>query len=312
MPSRFALPLVLSLLTACASAAHTCRVGAECASGVCTTAGVCLELHDTGPLDAGLSPDGAPLNDANVVGDDAGPMDDAGVRLCSGNGDGFVSREEVPLRAGLHATFRVAQSTPIDTTGGSDPRTWDLSGALSGDADARVDLLDPSGAWWSADFPTATYAAQLSASSDNLGVFQVTDTELLLLGVVSPMDGLTRTNLAYDPPVTVLAFPLGMSDTWMTTSTVTGQALGVFGTYTETYTSVVDAAGTLVTPLGTIENVLRVRTDMERTSGLVPITSSRTFAFVAECFGTAATITSQPNETHVEFTTAAEVRRLAP
>lgn len=304
--------LCASLSLACASAAHTCRVGSECASGICTTDGHCAVLSDGGPRDANLVGDAGSLLDTGGSDIDAASVDDAGVRICSGNHDGVITRDEVPLRSGLHATFRVAQNTAIDTTGGSGgARTWDLSGALSGDADARVDLIDPSGAWWSASFPTATYAAQLSASSDNLGVFQVTDSELSLLGVVSPADGITRTNLAYNPPVTVLAFPLAESDSWMTTSTVTGQALGVFGTYTETYTSVVDASGTLMTPLGEMP-VVRVRTDMRRTSGLVTLSSSRTFGFVAECFGTAATITSQMNETSVEFTNAAEVRRLAP
>jgi hypothetical protein len=267
--------------------------------------------RDTGPLPQG---DAGPDVDASTVpGEDAAmPTDDGGVRVCSGNADGVVSRDEVPLRAGLHATFRIAQDTPIDTTGGSGAhRTWDLSGALTGDTDARVELLDPAGTWWSADYPLATYAATLSASSDNLGVFRVTDTELQLLGVVSPEGGLQRTTLSYDPPVVVLSFPVQQGGSWMTRSTVTGFAVGVAAYYTETYTSTVDAAGTLITPLGSME-VLRVRTDMERTSGLATLTTSRTFGFVAECFGTAATITSRDLETSVEFTRAAEVRRLAP
>lgn len=314
MSHRFIVAAVIgaSLTLACASAAHTCRVGADCASGICTTDGHCAVLRDSGPLDAGFGADAGSLVDSGVADQDAASVDDSGVRVCSGNHDGVITRDEVPLRAGLHATFRVASNTAIDTTGGgSDPRTWDLSGALTGDADSRVDLIDPSGAWWSASYPTATYAAQLSASSDNLGVFSVTDGALSLLGVVSPADGLTRTNLAYAPPVVVLAFPLAQSDTWTTTSTVTGVALGVPGTYTETYTSVVDASGTLLTPLGEMP-VLRVRTDMQRMSGVIALTSSRTFGFVSECFGTAATITSQANATQVEFTNAAEVRRLAP
>jgi hypothetical protein len=38
----------------------------------------------------------------------------------------------------------------------------------------------------------------------------------------------------------------------------------------------------------------------------------RSFLFVAECFGTVATITSQDNETNEQFDQASEVRRLAP
>jgi hypothetical protein len=304
--------LVASILAlGCASSDRTCRSGSECPSGICTTAGTCLEAHDAALPDA-FSGDASSVSDA-FAGDDAATIDDAGVRVCSANRDGVVDRSEVPLRAGLHATFRIAQNTTVSTAGdaSSGTLTWDLGGMFANDADAIVDLIDPSGTWWSASYPTATYAAQLAASSPNLGVFAISDTALTLLGVVSPMDGVMRTNLAYDPPVTVLAFPIHLTDTWTTTSMVTGQADGVAALYTETYTSVVDASGTLITPLGSMD-VLRVRTDMHRTSGVVPITSLRTFGFVAECFGTAATITSQPNPMATEFTNASEVRRLAP
>jgi hypothetical protein len=294
----------------CASSERPCRSGSECPSGICTTAGTCAELRD-----AGLVVADAAASDAATIDDASGdaPIDDAGVRLCSANHDGVIDRSEVPLRAGLHATFRIAQNTTVSTAGDSSTgtRVWDLSGSFANDTDAIVDLIDPSGTWWSASYPTATYAAQLAASSTNLGVFAISDTALTLLGVVSEANGGARTNLAYDPPVTVLQFPIHASDTWTTTSMVTGQADGVAALYTETYTSVVDATGTLITPLGSMD-VLRVRTDMQRTSGVVTLTTLRTFGFVAECFGTAATITSQSNPSMTEFTNASEVRRLAP
>ena len=62
---------------------------------------------------------------------------------------------------------------------------------------------------------------------------------------------------------------------------------------------------------GTTFEVLRVRTELERTVGLLT-TTVRTFAFVSECFGTVATVTSEDDEDQVEFSRAAEVRRLAP
>ena len=39
-------------------------------------------------------------------------------------------------------------------------------------------------------------------------------------------------------------------------------------------------------------------------------TTTRQFLFVAECFGTVATVISQENETEIEFSRAAELRRL--
>lgn len=309
----YLLLLSLSLgLLGCADAAATCRVGADCASGVCNSDGTCARLRDAGPggTDAPIVPPTdapAPTEDVPVT------TEDGGVRTCSPDRDGIVSRAEVPLRPGLRATFRLAEdatvSTAGTTTGGM--RTWDYSGSYSGDRDELVELLAPGGSWWAAEFPTATHAARLSASSDNLGVFQITDTALLLLGVVSPDAGLSQTRLSYDPPVTVLAFPLREGDTFTTTSSVSGQALGVLAAYTEEYSSVVDAAGTLRTPFGDM-NALRVRTEMERRSGFATLTTQRQFAFVAECFGIAAVVASNPLETEVEFTTAAEIRRLSP
>ncbi len=310
----FSLVFASALLSlgGCADGHMTCRIGADCASGVCLSNGTCARPVDAGPNDAAITHGdaGEPI-DAAGSGVDAEV--DAGERICSPNHDGIVTRAEVPLRAGLRANFRIAQNATVSTAGTTSggARTWDYSGSYSGDHDELVELLAPGSSWWAAQFPTATHAARVSASSDNLGVFQITDDALLLLGVVSPAAGATQTRLRYDPPVVVLAFPLAEGNTFSTTSAVSGQAVGVIAAYTEQYTSVVDASGTLVTPFGEIP-ALRVRTEMTRTSGLATLTSQRQFTFVGECFGIAATIVSGAFETHVEFTTATEIRRLSP
>jgi len=306
-----ALAALALAFAACADGSGTsCRVGADCASGICNSDGTCARMRgDAGATDA-ASP---PADDAFVVAPDAGPVADSGTRLCAPNGDGTITRDESPLRAGLYATFRIAESTAVDTTGtgtGSE-RRWDLSGALPGDRDERVELLSPSGAWWAGEFPLASYAARLSASTDNLGVFQIRDDALVLLGLVSPADGLMRTLLTNDPPVEVLRFPLRMGDTWSTTTTVSGQALGIVSAYTEEYTFVADASGVVVTPFGEVD-VIRVRSELDRRQVALPLDSRRSFAFVSECLGTVATVTSTSFETDAEFTMAAEVRRLAP
>ena len=101
-----------------------------------------------------------------------------------------------------------------------------------------------------------------------------------------------------------------MGQHWQGQSTVTGTALGVFSVFSDAWQQDVDAHGELVTPYGTFP-VLRVRLRLSRTIGLLTTTTT-TYAFVAECFGTVATVTSRSNESALEFTTAAEVRRLAP
>ncbi|MBI5479648.1 MAG: hypothetical protein HY906_12365, partial [Deltaproteobacteria bacterium] len=247
--------------------------------------------------------------------DGPGPGDaggDGAPITCSPDDDGVITRAEMPLKAGLHATFRVATDAVVDTAGtpqGSG-RRWDLTAALDGDHALLSETRPLAGTWFAGKFGGATYAARLSDGNDLLGVFEVTADALLLRGVVSPDDGLTRTELTYDPPVTVLAFPLQSDATFSTTSIVSGLASGLWSAYGEKYESQVDAEGELRTPFGDF-HVLRVRTVLTRTVAMIP-TVSRTFAFVTDCFGTVATVRSRDNETAVEFTQAAEVWRLSP
>lgn len=294
--------LVAVLIAGCAGGGEgQCATGADCASGFCRLDGTCA------PVDG---PDAGPGADADPAAPDAG---DAGTALCSPDHDGVITRAEVSIAAGRRATFRVALDSPIDTAGelqNDGSRLWDLSPSLSGDHDVEV-MLEPLADQWFADsFPDATYVSRLSETEELLGVFQATDQALLLLGVVSPSGGAGRTELAYDPPVKVLSFPITNSSTWQTDSTVSGQASGVLSYYSEEYDSRVDAIGQVVTPYGTFP-VKRVRVELTRVVGAAVVTS-RTYVFVAECYGTVASIVSEQYESEVEFTQAAEVRRLAP
>jgi hypothetical protein len=116
-----------------------------------------------------------PLFAADAGGDvRQGVLPDA-VASCT-NHDGVIARAEVTLAANQSITMRIAADAAFD------PHSWDLSGPLSGDHDAAVTTLDPTGAWWSAQFSDATYAARLSESADLLGVFRATATELQLVG----------------------------------------------------------------------------------------------------------------------------------
>src|SRR5262249_10517096 len=150
--------------------------------------------------------------------------------------DGSITRAEVPLAAGLKATFRVTSDVGVDTAGTAEAdgsRTWKLDGALDGDHDVLITTMPLTGQWFANDFGGASYVARLSQKAELLGVFEITSDELLLRGVVSPKDGVDQTELTYDPPVVVLSFPIGAGGGWKTTSTVTGQLSGVYGIYTE-------------------------------------------------------------------------------
>jgi len=289
--------LLCSMTAACGDngSGTPCTDDTDCPSRFCRADGTCAPAE----IDAPLGPD-APIDGPNGV--------------CTPDHDGSITLAELPLMAGKMATFRIAMNATFDTagtagTGGA--RRWDLSTQLANDVDRPIVLLAPAGAWWQASFPTATYAAVLSAGSDLLGVFEVSATSVVLLGVVTPAAGATRTELAYDPPAKILALPLSATATWTSTSTVSGTAQGAFVAYTERYASLVDQTGTMKTPYGEFP-VLRVATDLTRSSVGVTILTKRTFAWTAECFGSIATVLSQDSETAAEFNDPAEVRRLAP
>jgi hypothetical protein len=298
MSGRLARLFALQCSIAACGGAGTapCTKDEQCASHFCRADGTC----------------GPAITDAPLAID--APAGDATTMLCMPNHDGTISAAELPLAAGKSASFRIAINATWSTAGTANPdgsRTWDLSGQLSGDMTDQVALAAPGGAWWAADFPGASYATTLSASSELIGVFAIDAAGLTLLGVVSPSGGATSTELTYDPPAQILRVPFKAGDTWSTTSTVSGTASGVPGAYSEEYASHVDHAGTLTTPYGAFP-VLRIATDLTRSAGPTVLTTNRTFTWAAECAGIVATVQSQSFETHSEFSDDAEVRRLAP
>lgn len=292
-----ALGVVLAALTACSSSdPATCDDHGDCPSGFCRADHTCAPDADP---DAGTAPDAA--GDADAA---------AG---CVPDHDGTVTRDELVMAAGQTARFRVATDVAVDsagTQGAGGARTWSFTAAATGDRDLDLTLVAPAGQWWAATFPAATYATRLSADSALLGVMRLDDAGLALLGVVSPEAGLQRTELSYDPVVPIIPTPLAPSASWNVTATVTGVAAGVAAFYTERYQGRVDAVGDAATPFGTFP-VRRVAVDLTRTVGAV-VTTRRSFAFVAECYGTVATIASQDYESGSELTEAAELWRLAP
>jgi hypothetical protein len=307
------------------STVETCNLGSDCASGVCTSQGICAPVPDAATDtrvgdDAG---DAGAQDGATDAGPDAtadAPPTDAPTTGCTPTGDYVITPQELPLGPGLKATYRVATSVTIDTTGTAQAdgtRNWDFTGALAGDKNVLLETSSPTGTWWASSFPTATYAVPLSSTSDLLGVFKLDAVSLSLLGVVSPTNAATTlTNVKYATPLPVTKLPLQMGSAWTVTNVnVTGTYQGTPGyTYYETYDIKVDAKGHLKTPFGTFP-VLRVSTLLSKTIGIYT-TKTRTYGYMAECFGTVASAVSTTPTTGTdpgaEFTSASELRRLAP
>jgi hypothetical protein len=333
-PARAALRFLVPLLAvagplaafACSTGeSRECRVGVDCASGVCSEDGVCASGGPVDPTggDAALAPvsDGGPeLVDATQI--------DAALPGCVPNNDGVITRAEVPLQAGLRATYRVATNpNEVTTTAGlaldgGATRLWDFAGTYASDQSVLVETLPLTGKWYAPKFANATYATRLSQSTDLLGVFEVTQGGVTLRGVVSPADGDKRTELSYTPAPAIVAYPLQLGAKWKTKAAIEGVAPAAQGgtAYTvsnasEEYDAEADAVGVLKTPFGTFQ-VIRVRTILTRTlpSFVYPFSTAtkvRSYAWVTECFGTVATATSKTDEANAEFQPA-ELRRLAP
>lgn len=312
-------------LAACPGPQVDCRVGADCASGVCRSDGTCAPASTGGGTGGGVAGGGAGGGAMGGGTGDDGGMDagvpdagtpDAGMPVgCLPNRDGIVERSEVFFQPGLRATYLVSGQAGFDTAGTAQAdggRAWDFSGALAGDASRLVETRSLVGTWFEAEFPDAGYYTELGQGSDLLAVFAATADGLYLQGVVSPTDGLFSTRVRYTPAVKVLQFPLKAGDTWQTDTSVSGRFSGaVLGFQDESYVSAVDRVGDATTPYATFP-VLRVRTVMDRTINFIPTLTLRTFSWVTECFGTVATAQSRDNETATEFTQVKEVRRLAP
>lgn len=329
MQHRRLLPLVSIALAALAACSiytpPRCVSGSDCASGVCNIDGSCGDGSTTGSstttgsssTGTGGTGTGGGSTTTGTGGTTTSTTGAGGSETCSPNDDGVITRAEVPLAAGLHATFKTATNATVDTAGKAQPdgsKLWDLDVALPGDHASLIETQAIDGQWFAADFPGATYASRLSDTADLLGVFEITPSALLLRGVVSPVkDPISGTELTYATPIKILDFPIQADKTWTTTSGISGTASGVTciaAFCTETYKNKIDQQGTLKTPFATFK-VQRLRVDLTRNIGGL-VTTLHSYFFVTECFGIVGKMISKDYEPNDEFTTAAEVTRLSP
>ncbi len=309
---------------ACSANSAQCHVGADCESGACSSNGQCVPVSSSGGEGGAPSPEAGGDAAGNAPGDAA--LSEGGGNGGGGEGGsgcvpddgGVITRAELPMMAGLHGSYVIAENVTMATGGTSQPDgtvDWDFSGSLAGDHTVVITTDAPSGQWFSSAYTSATYTSKLSDTQTWLGVYQATASALLLDGVVTPTSGSQQTELSYSPSAEILAAPMQMGSTWSSTSTVKGQLDGVPTQYTEKYDSTVDARGTLKVPYGTFQ-VLRVQTTLTRTVAAA-VETTQTMTFVAQCFGPVARLTSQTTTFPQAvpgnaFTSVAEAWRLAP
>ncbi|MSP63024.1 MAG: hypothetical protein EXR72_22345 [Myxococcales bacterium] len=295
-----------------AKPAQGCRDDSECSAGACV-AGQCRPLvatEDLGTADGSGEDLAGPSPDGNKPPLDLAPPPDGQTPSCAFNGDGVLERTETPFLPGLGGLFAVnavGSTVPVSVIpkGGG----WDFSAPVGGERKVFDQLLAPGGQWWSADFPTATFAERIDDGLALYGVFRASADRLELLGVVSDQGGLQKTELTYATAIPVLKFPLAKSNTWTAESTLSGFVQGVIFAASEKYAFTVDARGETLVPAGKFDT-LRVRMNSTQTYGLL-VTKRIQYLHLAECFGAVARIRSKDNEASADFTQASEYRRLA-
>lgn len=246
-------------------------------------------------------------------GDSYVPLPDAAVS-CRGNNDGVIERSEVVFLPGAEARYRINPAgvgAVVDTAGtmrGDGTRVWDFTNPDGELVSLRV--LDVSGQYFAAQFPTAQYAARLDPRDPVLGVYRATDTAVELLGAVGEMES-TRTVIPYNPAVELLRFPMRMGSAWTVTgTTMNAMVEGTPVASRDTYAMTVDASGEVQLGALTFRNALRLRVELTQAFPAGPGRRRIQYLWMTECYGEVARITSMDGQVALEFTTAQEFKRL--
>ncbi|MEM7608909.1 MAG: hypothetical protein AAF411_26475 [Myxococcota bacterium] len=253
-----------------------------------------------------------PPRDAFVPGD-------AAVLTCVPNLDGVVEANELAPTLGIPVsllTAPVGVERQVDVAGivVDGRRRWDLGADFADDQLARIEASDLSARWFAGRFPDGEFISPLDLAGDLLGIFRHDDDALRLLGVASaeeaPAQG--QTLYGYDTPIVVYRFPLRQGDEFIASSTITdGTLLGLPYAGRDTYEVRVVSTGVLTLPDLEFEQAHRVDTRITVAPAVGAAVVRRQVSWIFECFGEVARATSRSGEETVDFTTAAELRRLS-
>lgn len=245
---------------------------------------------------------------------------EAGAPLtCVPNLDGMITSNELAPSLGIPESFLVSplgQTRTVDLDGtmnASGQITWDWSTSYADDGADQVEAEPIAGRWYAASFPNAQFVLPYDAAHTLEAIYSHDDQALWLYGLASatqsPAEG--QTLYAYAAPVALYKFPFGPGSTSTSVGQVmNGTLLGLPYAATDTYVTTDDAIGTMILPDFTFTQVHRVRTNLTNAPVVGATSTTRQVSFIFECFGEVARATSQTNEPNVDFTTAAEQRRL--
>jgi hypothetical protein len=249
--------------------------------------------------DGATDPDGAPLTcipdlDGEIRASELQPAIDTPIR--------FVVSPP--------GTARAVELAGKEAEGGL---LWDFSTDYADDQALTVVPMTLAGKWYGPSFPEDAFVTPFNREGSLENVCLVRDDALLLLGLASsemdPPEG--RTLAVYDPPIVLLQLPLREGQSFVSTGNiVNGLVQGLPYAGRDTYEVSVDAGGAIDLPQLTFDEVLRVRTNVTVEPAVGTAVVRKQVSFYAECFAEVARATSQDGETEVDFTSAAELRRL--
>ena len=240
--------------------------------------------------------------------------------ICLPNLDGQISAIEASPVFGAIASYLVSPAgvtREIDLGGkdnGDGTRLWDYSTDDSSDQAIRIGPVPITGKWYASSFdnPNA-FVTPLDAAGKNENVLLLDGDTLKLLGVASAEENgpSGKTLFVYDPPIDFYKFPLQVGTKYQSTGVVrNGFFQNIPYAGQDTYAVEVDGIGEVRLPDLIATQVLRVRITVTVAPAAGTTTTTQQTSFLMECLGEITRVTSQSNETNVDFTTAAEVRRL--
>jgi hypothetical protein len=223
---------------------------------------------------------GADTTAADVASDPGGkdPGTDPGTLTCVQDDDPAIDADELPTALGAAPMFLAnAAGATLDLDveardDGAGPY-WDFT---QGPADVRTRMTvgDPADYWFADRFPGAGFVSPLSAQDPSvLAVYRRDATTVYLMGVASDVENPAagQTLVVYETPVPLFAFPLDLGRTYGTETRFRDARLyGIPNAGTEKYSIAVDARGTLLLPDFTMQNVLRLRIEVQQTLAIAP------------------------------------------
>lgn len=238
---------------------------------------------------------------------------------CVPNLDGEITETELAAAIGVPVRYLVSPAgvtrevNTVGATNEEDVLVWDLSTDLADDQEIVVTPETIEGKWYAGSFPADVFITPFDAGARTDSVGRLDETGLYLHGLASreenPPEG--QTLLVYDPPITVLQFPIRPGSSYESTGAIlNGTLRGIPYAGSDTYEVVVDATGQLELPQLTFEQAHRVRTRVTVAPSVGAPQVQHQVSYFFECFGEVARATSELDETDPFFAVASEVRRL--